>query len=67
MKKPSKARSVGAAAPMPFDDGDWKARDALSTLKRAEEIKQDPKLMAAVKKHAAVEREALSKVIRRKT
>lgn len=67
MKKPTKAKSVGAAVPMPMEDPDWRARDALSTLKRAEEIKQDPKLMEAVKKHAAVEREALSKVIRRKT
>ncbi|HXJ61889.1 MAG TPA: hypothetical protein VNU68_35065 [Verrucomicrobiae bacterium] len=66
-KKGNKARSVGAAVPATFSDHDWQAREALSTLKRAEEIKRDPKLMDAVKKHAATEREVLGKVMRRKT
>lgn len=43
----------------------WEAREALHTLKRAHEIKQDPKLMGHVRAHAHSERKALSHVIGR--
>lgn len=79
MRKPTPATKTRAApkktpapAPMPgvnhmADDMKWKAQDALSTLKRAHEIKNDPALMEHVKKHAATERDVLASVMRRKT
>ena len=51
-----------AAAPPP--DRDWEARDALSTLTRAEQIKSDPKMMARVRPLARQQKEALSKFAR---
>jgi hypothetical protein len=44
----------------------WQAQDALHTLKRAHEIKNDPKLMHHVREHAKKDRAALTKVIGRK-
>lgn len=75
MKPPKKTKAKGnalmAMAPpaMPSHDDEmkWKAQDALGTLKRAHEIKNDPHLMAHVHKHAQSEKEALSKIMRRKT
>lgn len=74
MKPPKKGKSkagnalMNMTAPqMPEDEMKWKAQDALGTLKRAHEIKSDPHLMHHVKKHAATEKEALSKIMRRKT
>jgi hypothetical protein len=71
MKKPkSKPKNalmdMPAAMPARDDEMKWKAQDALGTLKRAHEIKQDPHLMAHVHKHAKVEKEALGKIIGRK-
>jgi hypothetical protein len=56
----SKSRPV-AVAP----DTKWQAQDALHTLKRAHEIKNDPKLMHHVREHAKHEKAALAKVIGR--
>lgn len=72
MKPPRKGKPKNAlmdmAMPAPAaDEMKYRAQDALGTLKRAHEIKQDPHLMAHVKKHAAVEKDALSKIMRRKT
>lgn len=61
-KKPAKATTMPAPA---ASETNWEARDALHTLKRAHEIKQDPKLMHHVREHAKTERAALSKVIGR--
>lgn len=66
-KGKAKAPSAPAAAPMVHEDMKYRAQDALHTLKRAEEIKNDPALMVHVKKHAVEQREHLNKVIRRKT
>lgn len=43
-------------------DRAWEARDAMHTLRRAEEIKSDPKLHAAAKAHAKTEAHALRKI-----
>jgi hypothetical protein len=43
----------------------WEAQDALHTLKRAHQIKNDPKLMHHVREHAKQERAAITKVIGR--
>lgn len=48
------------------DEMKYRAQDALGTLKRAHEIKNDAHLMAHVHKHAQVEKEALGKIIGRK-
>ena len=58
----AKAGRAKAAPAMPVTEQQWMARDALSTLKRAEEIKADPKLMAQVKTVAKQEAAALAKV-----
>ena len=47
------------------EDMKWKAQEALHTLKRAHEIKADPKLMKHVREHAKHEKAAISKVIGR--
>jgi len=73
MKKPKKAANKAPSTAMipgglsqMHDDMKYKAQDALHTLKRAHEIKNDPHLMAHVHKHAQSEREALGKIIGRK-
>lgn len=78
MKKttpPTKTRQspakMPAKAPMPGsahmdDEMKWKAQDALGTLRRAEEIKNDPHLMKHVHAHAHNERKHLTKIINRK-
>ncbi len=45
----------------------YAARDAMHTLKRAAEIKADPKLHAAAKEHARAEAHHLRKVAGRKS
>lgn len=45
-----------------YDDMKYRARDALSTLSRAEEIKRDKPLMKAVKAEARNQVKSLSKV-----
>lgn len=52
-----------AVSPMASaEDMKWRAKDALHTLTRAEEIRRDKPLMAHVKKHARDEMKAMSKV-----
>lgn len=64
-KTPAPAPTPGAGHML--DEMKWKAQDALSTLRRAEEIKADKTLMSHVKNHAMEQRNHLNKVIRRKT
>ena len=42
----------------------WQAEDAVRTLMRAEEIKKDPKLLAAAKKQMIAQKSALEKVLK---
>ena len=67
--KPARAMAAPAAVPTGHDPEmmKYRARDAIDTLKRAEEIKADPVLMKHVKAHAVEQRNHLNKVIRRKT
>lgn len=67
-KRPSK--KVATDMPMPVgisrsDEMNYRAKDALHTLKRAQEIQQDPALMAQVQKHAESERDLLKKIARK--
>lgn len=67
-KTPAKAPMPGVAhMPEMPEDMAMRARDALHTLKRAHEIKQDGALMDHVRKHAANERNILGSIARRKT
>lgn len=59
---PVKIVSDRADSPAPYDDMKYRARDALSTLSRAEEIKRDKPLMKAVKAEARNQVKSLSKV-----
>lgn len=43
------AKSKSTAAPLAYDDGDWRAREDMRTLMEAEKIKKDPKRLAAAK------------------
>lgn len=66
--KPGKPEAATLnATPSMGDDMKWKAQDALHTLKRAHEIKQDAGLMEHVRNHAKSERNALASIARRKT
>jgi len=61
---PKKKKSKKNIATQPVSsDKDWQARDDLSTIKRAEEIKMDSKKMSAVKKMAEKEIKAMSHVV----
>lgn len=62
-KKPAALPTPGAMHT--GEDMQYRARDALHTLKRAHEIQNDPALMAHVQKHAQAEREALKKIARK--
>ena len=46
-KKTTTAAPVGM-----YDDAKWRAEDDMRTLARAEEVKRDPKRLAAAKKMA---------------
>lgn len=63
--KSSKPKNMLVAA-MPHSEQDYRVHDAVHTLKRAEQIKADPKLHAAAKAHAKQEAMALSKIARKK-
>ncbi len=65
MKSPMKKAAAKTAMPAMPEEMRYKAQDALHTLKRAHEIKNDPKLMHHVREHAKHEKAALSKVIGR--
>lgn len=62
---PVKIVSDTASAPSAVDDMKWRARDALSTLSRAEEIRRDKSLMKAVKTEAKQQVKSLSSVCKR--
>lgn len=66
-KKAAPKNSASVAIPDHAEDMKYRAQDALHTLRRADEIKSDPALMAHVKRHAMEQREHLNKVIRRKS
>lgn len=44
------------------EQDDWRARDDMHTLARAEEVRSDPQRHAAAKKHAANEAQKFQKV-----
>ena len=56
----------GCVAPSPakkthaYDD--WEAKDAMSTLQRADEIQQNPGLHQAAKRHAKKQMRALKRI-----
>lgn len=60
-----KGRNMLKAA-MPAPMHDYEVSDAVHTLKRAEQIKANPKLHAAAKAHAKTEAMALQKIARKK-
>ena len=43
---------------------EWEIKSAVDTLQRAEEIKNDPKLLGAVTKEANKQKKALDKVVK---
>lgn len=45
-------KSTAAAPVGMYDDAKWRAEDDMRTLARAEEVKRDPKRLAAAKKMA---------------
>lgn len=55
-------KTIGPAAMSPASDRKWEARNALDTLRRAEEIKSDRGLMRDVKREAMSQQKALAKV-----
>lgn len=54
-KSPAKTRAVSPR-------NDWEAQDAVSTLRRAEEIKKDSRLMKLAKKEAKKQEKALKAI-----
>lgn len=44
------------------DEQDWRAREDMHTLARAEEVRADPKRHAAAKRHASAEAQKFQKV-----
>jgi hypothetical protein len=44
---------------------EWEVKNAVDTLQRAEEIKNNPKMMRAVKKEAEKQKKALDKVVQK--
>lgn len=61
--KRSASREIATSGP----DRDWQVREALSTIKRAEEIKNDPKMMASVRTMAKAEKATIDKLARGKS
>lgn len=66
MAKRAKVVHRANAGASPGQNRDWEARDAMHTLRRAEEIKADKKLHTAAKACAKDEAHHLSKIARRK-
>ena len=58
----SSNKLINAVAAPAYDEMKYRARDALNTLTRAEEIRRDKPLMAHVKKHAREEMKSMAKV-----
>lgn len=57
-----KSKKHKTTAAMPQSNHDYQVHDAVQTLKRAEQIKADPKLHAAAKQAAKTEAHHLRKV-----
>ena len=65
MKKPTPRKAAAKAAPaMPMPDRKYMVEDAVRTLVRAHEIRNDAGLMKEVQAHAAKHKDALSKIAR---
>lgn len=61
--KPKATRGPNALA-MPQSERDYQVRDAFSTVKRAEEIRRDPAMMAKVRELAKQEKATIDKLAR---
>lgn len=59
-QKPVPVKIVSESPTINYDDMKYRARDALSTLSRAEEIKRDKTLMKAVKAEAKMQVKSLT-------
>ena len=55
-------KKVAVAIPTMSDENDWRAREDMHTLARAEEIRSDSKRHAAAKRHAGAEAQKYQKV-----
>jgi hypothetical protein len=55
-------KATGTAPQMSGMDRKWQVEEALRTLQRAEEVKQDPKMMRDVQQLARDQRKALDKI-----
>lgn len=53
---------MGVVSAMNKEQEEWEVRNAVDTLKRAEEIRNDPKMMKKVKAEANKQKKALEKV-----
>jgi len=60
----AKKKRTGIA--MPDSPDDWRARDDLHTLSRAEEIRRDSERLSAAQKEADRQRESLARIRRLK-
>lgn len=56
------ATKIKSTPSAPASNEDWEIDDAVRTLTRAQEIENDPKLMAKVKKRAAEKAKELTEV-----
>ena len=67
-KKPTKSKSVSVSiiGSSKSQERKWEVDSALSTLKRAEEIRKDTRLMADVKKAAAEMQNLVNNVTKKK-
>jgi hypothetical protein len=54
-------KSTATLAPAPYDDSKWRAEDDMRTLVRAEEVRRDPKRLAAAKKAAREKQDEMKK------
>jgi hypothetical protein len=59
---PKKTNSVKTSSPMLMSDRKWEAQDALRTLKRAQEIQANTKLMSLVKQEAKSQMATIAKI-----
>lgn len=60
------AKKVNTAPRMPTDERRWRAESNLRTLAEADKIRNDPKAMSDVRKVAAEQQKALSKIAGKK-
>lgn len=64
-KKKSKPRSTSSRIALPQTDRDYKIRNGLSTLREAEVIRGDTRLMKDIRVAAKKEQTALGKIVRK--